>query len=67
MLIVQIRILWLVTFKDLQKLVQSQQSEPGDNQLLQRLRDNLFWIWDRERHKPESMKTKEERCFYHMI
>jgi hypothetical protein len=46
-----------VTFKDLQKLVQSQ-SGPEQSQLLQRLRDKPFWIWDQSRHKKEDIKTK---------
>ena len=39
-----------MTFKDLQRLVQSQ-SGPGDNQILQRLRDKPFWLWDPTSHK----------------
>jgi hypothetical protein len=33
-----------VTFKDLQKLVQSQQSDPEQSQLFLRLRDKSFWM-----------------------
>ena len=44
-----------MTLKDLQKLVQSQQSGPEQSQLLQRLRDKPFWIWNREQHKQEDM------------
>ena len=46
-----------VTFKDLQKLVQSQ-SGPEQSQLLQRLRDKPFWIWDPKQHRQEDIKTK---------
>ena len=46
-----------VTFKDLQKLVQSQ-SGPQQSQLLQRLRDKPFWYWDPKQHKQEDIKTK---------
>jgi hypothetical protein len=49
-----------VTFKDLQKLVQSQ-SGPQQSQLLQRLRDKPFWYWDPKQHKQEDIKTKGDR------
>ena len=47
-----------MTFKDLQKLVQSQ-SGPEQSQLLQRLRGKPFWIWDKQEHKQEDIKQKE--------
>jgi hypothetical protein len=56
-----------VTFKDLQRLVQSQQSGPEQSQLLQRLRDKPFWIWDVKKHKQEDSKTKGDCCFNHII
>jgi hypothetical protein len=55
-----------VTFKDLQKLVQSQ-SCPERNQLLQRLRDKPFWIWNCKLHIREDLKTKGDCCFNHII
>jgi hypothetical protein len=55
-----------VTFKDLQKLVQSQ-SEPDHLQLLQRLRDKPFWIWDKQLHRQEDIKTKGDCCFNHIV
>jgi hypothetical protein len=55
-----------VTFKDLQKLVQSQ-SGPEQSQLLQRLRGKPFWIWDSRQHKQEDIKTKGDCCFNHII
>jgi hypothetical protein len=55
-----------VTFKDLQKLVQSQ-SGPEQNQLLLRLRDKPFWIWDPKQHKTEDIKTKDSCCFNHIV
>jgi hypothetical protein len=36
-----------VTFKELQKIVQSQ-SGPECNELMQRLKDKPFWIWYKE-------------------
>jgi hypothetical protein len=55
-----------VTFKDLQKLVQSQAGSEH-SQLLQRLRHKPFWIWDQAKHKKEDIKTKGECCFNHII
>ncbi|CAN5431025.1 hypothetical protein BH18THE2_BH18THE2_39800 [soil metagenome] len=55
-----------VTFKDLQKLVQSQ-SGPEQSHLLQRLRDKPFWIWDQKEHRQEDIKTKGDCCFNHLI
>jgi hypothetical protein len=56
-----------VTFKDLQKLVQSQQSGPEQHQLLQRLRDKPFWIWDPTSHKQADRTRKGDCCFNHII
>jgi hypothetical protein len=55
-----------VTFKDLQKLVQSQ-TNPGQSQPLQRVGDKPFWIWDRQQHSQEDIKTKGDCCFNHII
>jgi hypothetical protein len=55
-----------VTFKDLQKLVQSQ-SGPEQSQLLERLRDKPFWIWNQQQHRQEDIKTKGDCCFNHIV
>jgi hypothetical protein len=55
-----------VTFKDLQRLVHSQ-SGPGDNKLLQRLRDKPFWSWDPTSHKQADRIAKGDCCFNHII
>ena len=55
-----------MTFKDLQKLVQSQKSLE-QNQLVTRLKDKQFWIWNIEQHKQEDIKTKGDCCFNHII
>jgi hypothetical protein len=59
-------IIFIVTFKDLQKLVQSQASLE-QNQLVTRLKDKPFWIWNIEQHKQEDIKTKGDCCFNHII
>lgn len=56
----------IVTFKDLQKLVQSQ-SEPDQSQLLQRIRNKPFWIWGHQEYRQEYIKTKGDCCFNHII
>jgi hypothetical protein len=55
-----------VTFKDLQKLVQSQ-SGIEQNKLIQRLKDKPFWIWNQKQHKREDIKTRGKCCFNHVI
>jgi len=55
-----------VTFKDLQRLVQSQGS-PGQSAALQRLRDKAFWYWDEWRHKEKDRTSKGRCCFNHII
>jgi hypothetical protein len=55
-----------VTFRDLEKLVQSQ-SSLEQNQQLDRLRDKPFWIWDQRQHKQEDIKTRGDCCFNHII
>jgi hypothetical protein len=56
-----------VTFKDLQKVIQTQQSGPEQSYLLGRLRDKPFWIWDQNQHKQEDIKTSGDCCFNHII
>ena len=44
-------------FKDLQKLVQSQ-SDSAQVEILQRLKNKEFWIWDKQQHKLEDIKSR---------
>ena len=44
-------------FKDLQKLVSAQQQEKARNELFDRLINKPFWIWDKEQHKQEDIRT----------
>jgi hypothetical protein len=55
-----------LTFKDLQKLVQSQCSSKQII-LFELLQNKPFWIWDIEQHKLEDIKTKGDCCFNHII
>ena len=56
-------------FKDLQKLIHSQQTEFNSEQttLFQTLRNKPFWIWDVEEHKLEDIRTKGDCCFNHIL
>ena len=56
-----------MVFKDLQKLVTKQQAENTRKELFQRLQDKPFWIWDKEQHKVEDIKTDGDCCFNHII
>jgi hypothetical protein len=57
-----------VTFKDLQKLVQSQANpEQQQSQLLQRLKNKPFWIWNQNQHKERDRTNKGDCCFNHII
>jgi hypothetical protein len=56
-----------VTFKDLQRVIESSQ-QPGQGlDQLQRLRIQPFWIWDKTRHKERNRVTEGECCFNHII
>ena len=55
-----------MTFKDLQKLIHSQQNSE-QIKLFERLKNKPFWIWNIERHKQEDIKTIGECCFNHII
>jgi late competence protein required for DNA uptake (superfamily II DNA/RNA helicase) len=55
-----------VTFKDLQKLIHSQQNSE-QSKLFKRLRNKPFWIWNVLEHKKEDIKTKGNCCFNHNI
>src|ERR687883_417247 len=54
-------------FKDLQKLVAQQQQEKARNELYDRLISKPFWVWDREQHKQEDIRTDGDCCFNHII
>jgi hypothetical protein len=55
-----------MTFKDLQKLVQSQ-SNPEQYVMFPRLKNKPFWIWDQKQHKQEDIRTGGDCCFNHGI
>jgi hypothetical protein len=56
-----------VVFKDLQKLVSKQQQESTHKELFERLKGKPFWIWDKQQHKLEDIRTDGDCCFNHII
>jgi hypothetical protein len=54
-----------VTFKDLQRVIESQPGQGLDQ--LQKLRGKPFWYWDKTRHKASDRVTKGECCMQHII
>jgi Terminase RNaseH-like domain len=54
-------------FKDLQKLVSHSKQEKTRKELFQRLKDKPFWIWDKQQHKQEDIRTDGDCCFNHII
>jgi hypothetical protein len=56
-----------IVFKDLKKLVSQSQRENTRKELFQRLQDKPFWIWDKEQHKEEDIRTDGDCCFNHII
>jgi hypothetical protein len=56
-----------IVFKDLQKLVSQQQKENTRKELFQRLQGKPFWIWDKQQHKQEDVRTDGDCCFNHII
>jgi hypothetical protein len=56
-----------IVFKDLHRLVSQSQQQHDQNKLFQRLQDKPFWIWDKQRHKLEDIKTDGDCCFNHII
>jgi hypothetical protein len=57
-----------VTFKDLQKLIESQsQPSPEQTKAFERLRDKKFWHWDKVKHQEADRKNKGDCCFNHIV
>jgi hypothetical protein len=55
-----------MTFKDLQKVIQSQ-AGPEQSQVLLRLKVKPFWYFDQNRHKEKDRSGKGNCCFNHII
>jgi hypothetical protein len=57
----------VIVFKDLQKLVSHSPQENTRKELFQRLQGKPFWIWDKQQHKLEDIRTDGDCCFNHII
>jgi hypothetical protein len=55
-----------VTFKDLQKVVQSNGNQQSFVDIAS-LQNKPFWIFDKEAHRLEDIRTKGQCCFWHII
>jgi hypothetical protein len=56
-----------IVFKYLQKLVSHSQQENTRKELFQRLKDKPLWIWDKQQHKLEDIRTDGDCCFNHIV
>jgi hypothetical protein len=58
-----------IVFKDLQKLVvhSQHQKENTRKELFQRLQGKPFWIWDKQQHTQEDVRTDGNCCFNHIM
>jgi hypothetical protein len=57
-----------LTFKDLQKAIQAEAGQIDNNINLQANLQGLpFWIFDKEQHRLEDVRTKSICCFWHVI
>jgi hypothetical protein len=56
-----------IVFTDLHKLVSHSEQENTRKVLFQRLHGKPFWIWDKQQHKLEDIKTDGDCCFNHII
>jgi hypothetical protein len=56
-----------IVFKDLHKLVSQQQQDSTRKELFERLQGKPFWIWDKQLHKLEDIKTDGDCCFNHIV
>ena len=55
-------------FKDLKRLIEdNQQQATTQKALFDRLHNKPFWVWDREEHRQEHLRTNGDCCFNHII
>jgi hypothetical protein len=55
-----------LTFKDLKRRVTLEKGQQ-QSKLFERLLNKPFWIWNKEEHKLEDIKTNGDCCFNHII
>ncbi|MGA9170200.1 MAG: hypothetical protein WBZ20_08660, partial [Nitrososphaeraceae archaeon] len=55
-----------IVFKDLHKLVSHSQQQ-NIRRAISKAKRQTFWIWDKQQHKLEDIKTNGDCCFNHII
>jgi hypothetical protein len=55
-----------LTFKELKKRVTTEITQQ-QSKLSERLLNKPFWVWDKQQHKQEDIKTNGDCCFNHII
>jgi hypothetical protein len=55
-------------FKDLKKIVSLQvaTAQQQQSKLFERLWNKPFWVWDKQQHKLEDIRTNGDCCFNHI-
>jgi hypothetical protein len=56
-----------VTFRDLKKRVSLEATTKQQSKLFERLYNKPFWIWDKQQHKQEDIRTDGACCLNHVI
>jgi hypothetical protein len=56
-----------VTFKNLKKRIVSETAIQQQSRLFEKLLNKPFWIWDKQQHKQEDIRTDGDCCFNHII
>ena len=56
-----------MTFKDLKKRVSLEATAQQQLRLNERLQNKPFWIWDKQQHKLEDVRTDGNCCLNHII
>ena len=56
-----------MTFKDLKKIVSLGAQTQEQHRLTKRLQSKPFWIWNRQQHKQEDIRTYGDCSFNHII
>ena len=56
-----------MTFKDLRKRISLETTTQQQSRLSKILKDKPFWIWDKQQHKLEDIRTNGDCCFNHII
>jgi hypothetical protein len=55
-----------VTFKDLKKRVSLEVAQQ-QSKLFERLQNKPFWIWNKQQHRLQDIRTNGDCCFNHII